>query len=486
MAFYLIYNLINAIFEPLITYLMKIKKGDILHNVSIGDLVAEGKCISKINDAVIFSKYTAPGDVVDLKVNRKKKSFYEASIVEIKEKSGNRVEPFCEHFGTCGGCKWQHIDYKTQIEYKEKQVFDAIERIGHQSGFEKMPIMSSEQTEFYRNKLEYTASDSRWLTYEQIKSGDEFDRRGLGFHVPGMFDKIIDINKCHLQNDESNNIRIAVKEFCKDNDIPFFNIRNKEGQLRNLIIRNTLAGELMVIVQLFFDDKKRESLMNFLENEFPEITSLLYVINNKGNETFHDLEIKTHSGKDHIVEEMEGLKFKIGPKSFYQTNSKQAEVLYSITKDFSQINADDVVYDLYTGTGTIANYVARDCKKVVGVEYVDAAIVDAKLNSEVNKIDNTVFYAGDMKDVFTDEFISNNGKPNVVITDPPRAGMHKDVVETLLRLEAPKIVYVSCNPATQARDIELFSEKYKLKKVQPVDMFPHTHHVESVALLELK
>lgn len=465
---------------------MKFKKGHILYNVEIGDLVAEGKCISKTDDKIIFSKYTAPGDVVDLKINKAKSKFYEASLVKIQKNSEKRVEPFCEHFGICGGCKIQHIDYQTQINAKEQQVFDALERIGHQTNFKKLPIVGSEKTIFYRNKLEYTASDSRWLTLEQIKSGEEFDRRGLGFHVHGMFDKVLDINKCHLQSDDSNKIRNAVRDFCIEHNIPFFNIRNKEGQLRNLIIRTTSTHELMVIVQFFYDDKNRELMMNFLQEEFPYITSLFYVINNKGNETFHDLKLICTYGKDHIIEKMGDLSFKIGPKSFYQTNSEQAEVLYAIAKNFAQLSPNDVVYDLYTGTGTIANYIARDCKKVVGVEYVEDAIEDAKINSEVNEIKNTIFYAGDMKKVLDDAFIKTNGTPDVIITDPPRAGMDTPVVEKLLDMEANRIVYVSCNPATQARDIELLSQKYKLVKVQPVDMFPHTHHVESVALLEIK
>lgn len=464
---------------------MKLKKGDIVHNVEIGDLVAQGKCISRIEDKVVFSTYTAPGDVVDLRIQRKKKTFYEASLEGIVKESPNRIAPFCEHYGVCGGCKWQHIDYATQLHFKEKQVYDAMERIGKTDDFEKLSILGSRKTSFYRNKLEFTASDSRWLTREQVQSGEEFDRRGLGFHVPGMFDKVIDIEKCYLQTESSNTIRNAVRDFCVQERIPFFNIREKTGQLRNLIIRTTTTGEIMVIVQLFYDDGKREKLLQFLKDEFSEITSLFYVINSKGNETFHDLDVILASGKDHIIEKMNDLQFKIGPKSFYQTNAEQAEVLYQVARQFAALKSTDIVYDLYTGTGTIANYIAGNCEKVVGVEYVDAAIEDAKINSDLNGITNTSFYAGDMKDVLNQRFIDQNGHPDVIITDPPRAGMHEDVIKMLLRIGAKKMVYVSCNPATQARDVELLSAKYTLIKVQPVDMFPQTYHVECISLLEL-
>lgn len=464
----------------------KRKPQPLLENILITDIAAEGKAIAKVDGMAVFVPFAVPGDIVDIQITRKKKSYAEGRVVRFEEYSKTRAVPFCEHFGVCGGCKWQNLPYEEQLRFKHKQVMDNLERIGKVDLPEPSYIMGAPETTFYRNKLEFTFSNKRWLTEEEIGSDKEFENmNSLGFHIPGMFDKVLNINKCWLQDDLSNKIRNSVRDFCNSSDYTFFDIRKQEGMMRTLMIRNTSIGELMVIVVFFEDDEeKRNKLMEHISNEFPQITSLLYVINQKGNDTITDQEVITYKGADAIYEEMEGLKFKIGPKSFYQTNSEQAYHLYEVAREFAQLSGDELVYDLYTGTGTIANFVARNAKKVIGIEYVDEAIEDAKENSINNKIDNTLFYAGDMKDILNQEFINEHGRPDVIITDPPRAGMHDDVINTILFAEPQRIVYVSCNPATQARDINLLDVKYKVVKIQPVDMFPHTHHVENVVLLE--
>lgn len=462
-------------------------KNKVIPNLLIERIAAEGKCVAHHEGKVVFVQNVAPGDVVDVRINRGKSSFMEGEAIRFHEYSKDRIEPFCSHFGTCGGCKWQHINYDLQKTYKRQQVVDQFTRIAKVDIPEVMPILGSEKTQYYRNKLDFTFSNNRWLTREEINSGEAFERNALGFHIPKMFDKIIDIEHCYLQGGLSNDIRNKLREFALKEGLSFYDIRNQHGLLRNLIIRTTSTGETMVIVQ--FGENEPEGVkktMEFLHQEFPNLTSLLYIINLKKNETFHDQEVITFAGRDFIVEEMEGLKFRVGPKSFYQTNSDQAYELYKVARDFAELKGDEVVYDLYTGTGTIANFVAKQAKEVIGIEYVEAAIADAKINSQINGINNTIFYAGDMKDLLNDEFISKHARPDVIITDPPRAGMHEDVVNMLLKLEAPKIVYVSCNPATQARDVALLAEKYTVDKIQPVDMFPQTYHVENVVRLTLK
>lgn len=467
----------------------------ILENIAVIDASSDGSSVARTEEYVIFIKGAVPGDLVDVQVTRKKSKYREATAINIKQASDKRVDPICEHFGTCGGCKWQNMSYEWQLFYKQKQVTDALTRLAKIELPEIQPILGSAKTYNYRNKLEFTFSNKKWLTKAQIDdktiafgSGEgEINRNALGFHIPGMFDKILDISTCHLQEEPSNAIRNEVKAYALANNLTFFDLREQIGLLRNIIIRSTSTGEWMVIVSFFYNDKENiAALLNHLAAKFPQITSLQYVINPKKNDTISDLDIVSFKGQDSIYEQMEGLKFKIGPKSFYQTNSDQAYELYKITRDFAGIQSSDVVYDLYTGTGTIANFVAHQAQKVVGVEYVPAAIEDAKINSQINNISNTVFYAGDMKDVLNDAFIKENGKPSVVITDPPRAGMHDDVTNKILEMEPQRIVYVSCNPATQARDLQLLDAKYKVTKVQPVDMFPQTHHVENVVLLELK
>ena len=467
----------------------KKKQLPLLEKVTITGVAAEGKAIAKGNDYVVFVPYVAPGDVVDIQLTRKKNSYAEGRAVYFHEYSDKRAEPFCEHFGTCGGCKWQHLPYEEQLNYKHQQVVDSLTRIGKVDLGEVSPILGSEKTRFYRNKLEFTFSNKKWLTEEQIKSDMTFDNmNALGFHIPGMFDKVLDVNDCWLQSELSNKIRLAVRAYCfKHEGYPFFDLRNQNGFMRTLMIRTASTGDLMVVMVFYYEDvEKREALMAHIAEKFPEITSLQYVINEKCNDTITDQEICLFAGKDHIVEEMEGLKFKVRAKSFYQTNSEQAYNLYKITRDFAALTGDEIVYDLYTGTGTIANFVSRKARKVVGVEYVPEAIEDAKVNSSINNIENTSFYAGDMKDILTADFIRENGQPDVIITDPPRAGMHDDVISTILEAAPQRIVYVSCNPATQARDLSLLDAKYVVRKVQPVDMFPHTHHVENVVLLEKK
>lgn len=464
----------------------KKKQLPIIEGVEITDIAAEGKAIAKIDDMVVFIPYVVPGDVMDLQLTRKKNKYAEGKPIRFISYSPNRTEAFCEHFGTCGGCKWQILPYSEQLKYKQKQVVDNLTRIGKIELPKIDPILGSEKTEFYRNKLEFTFSNKKWLTLEQINSGESFDNmNALGFHIPGMFDKVLDINKCWLQDDISNQIRNFIRQYCNDNDYTFFNLRDQGGLMRNIIIRTSSTGELMLIVVFYENDrKKREALLDAIAEKFPQITSLLYIINEKANDTITDQVVLNWKGKDYIYEEMEGLKFKIGPKSFYQTNSEQAYNLYKITRDFAQLTGKELVYDLYTGTGTIANFVARQAEKVIGIEYVEDAIEDAKFNSQNNGVENTLFYAGDMKDILTLDFINEHGRPDVIITDPPRAGMHDDVIKSILFAEPIRIVYVSCNPATQARDLSLLDEKYKVIKVQPVDMFPHTHHVENVVLLE--
>lgn len=460
----------------------------ILENITITDVAAEGKAIAKIDDMVVFVSYVVPGDVVDLQVTRKKSKYAEARPLRFLTYSKERQEAFCEHFGICGGCKWQILPYPQQLKYKQKQVFDNLSRIAKVQLPEILPILGSEKTEFYRNKLEFTFSNKKWLTQEEIDLDSRFDNLdALGFHIPGMFDKVLDINKCWLQDDISNRIRNFIKQYCKQHGYTFFDLRNQHGLMRNLIVRTSSIGQVMLIV-VFFEDRKqeRESLMSAIQEHFPEITSLLYIINQKANDTISDQEVVTWSGNDCIYEEMEGLKFKIGPKSFYQTNSEQAHNLYSVARELAGLTGDELVYDLYTGTGTIANFVAKQARQVIGIEYVEDAIEDAKFNSELNKIENTLFYAGDMKDILTETFITEHGRPDVIITDPPRAGMHNDVIDAILFAAPKRIVYVSCNPATQARDIQLLDAGYSVDYVRPVDMFPHTHHVENVVLLVKK
>ncbi|ADV49889.1 23S rRNA (uracil(1939)-C(5))-methyltransferase RlmD [Cellulophaga sp. E16_2] len=463
------------------------KTKTIFENVTVVDAGAKGKTIGKAPDGrVIFLNNTVPGDVVDVQTTKKRKAYFEGTAINFHTLSDKRVTPVCQHFGTCGGCKWQDMGYDHQLFYKQKEVENNLRRIGHLELPEITPILGSKKQYFYRNKMEFSFSDSRWLSLDEIKSDEEIkDRNALGFHIPGMWDKILDIEKCHLQEDPSNAIRLETKDFALKNDMSFFNPRNQHGLLRTMMIRTTSTGEIMVMVQFFENDKnKRELLLNHLQLKFPEITALLYVVNEKQNDTIYDQEIVCFAGRDHIFEEMEGLKFKINAKSFYQTNSDQAYELYKITRDFAGLTGNELVYDLYTGTGTIAQFVAKKAKKVVGIEAVPEAIEDAKANAIFNKIENTSFFAGDMKNIFNEEFIRENGTPDIIITDPPRDGMHKDVVAQILAIAPQKVVYVSCNSATQARDLELMKDDYKITKTQAVDMFPQTHHVENVVLLE--
>lgn len=467
---------------------MKKKPRKILENIEITDMSSEGMGVARLEGKVIFTEKAVPGDVVDVEVHKSKKSFSEGIIAALKVASPLRIPAACQHFGVCGGCKWQHISYAEQLKFKKKIVQDAFERIGKISVAHMPDVLGCENNFFYRNKLEFAFTDRRWLTVEEINSGQDFEHRNaLGFHVPGSFSGVIDIEKCWLQADPSNQIRLAVKNFALKNNYPFFDLKGQTGLMRNLMVRTTSIGEILVLVSFYENDtEKIESLMHYLSETFPQITSLQYVHNPKRNDTIYDLEPVVYKGKDHIIEQLGNYKFKIGTKSFFQTNSVQAKVLYDVTKEFAGLKADDVVYDLYTGVGSIALYVSGDCKKVVGIEQIEPAIADAKLNAQLNNVSNCTFYAGDVRMVLKDEFIAANGRPDVVITDPPRAGMHEDVVKTLLQLAAPKIVYVSCNAATQARDLQLLSEKYEVTRIQPVDMFPHTTHIENVALLVLK
>ena len=456
-----------------------------IEGLHITTLAAEGKAMGKVDNQVVFVPMTVPGDVVDVQVRKHHRRYMEASVVRYVERSSLRVEPFCEHFGVCGGCKWQNLPYDEQLKQKTKQVEDQLVRIGHLNIPEVRPCLGSERTREYRNKLEFTFADRRWLTYEEIASGGDIESTpAVGFHIPGCFDKVLDIRKCHLQVDLSNRIRLSIKNFCIEHGYSFHNARAHEGLMRTMVVRTASTGEVMVIVVFNENDKERiDALMGYIEREFKEITSLIYMINEKWNDSLGDREPICYAGKDHIVEQMEGLQFKVGPKSFYQTNSEQAYELYKVTREFAELQPTDTLYDLYTGTGTIANFCARAARKVVGVEYVPEAIEDAKINSAINGIENTTFYAGDMKDVLSDEFVQRNGRPDVIILDPPRAGVDERVLEVIMRAAPERMVYVSCNPSTQARDLAILDSMYEIVAVQPVDMFPHTHHVENVVKL---
>lgn len=464
----------------------KRKELPLIPSLEILRVGAEGNAVARWGELVVFVPYAAPGDVADVKLDRKKHSYAEGHIETLITPSSHRVEPFCEHFGVCGGCRWQHLAYAEQIKAKQQQVEDALRRIAKVELPEISPILGSEHIKEYRNKMEYTFSNKKWLTWEQVKSGvEETDRDAAGFHIPGCFDKVLDIRKCHLQDDLGNRLRLHVKNYAKAHGLSFYDLKNQTGLLRTMMIRILTTGEVMVV--LSFGENLPEAINGVLDDlraNFPGITSLMYVVNTKANDTIADLDIKLHSGRPYLEEEMEGLRFRIGPKSFYQTNSRQAYLLYKVARDFAGLTGEELVYDLYTGTGTIANFIARNAKKVIGIEYVEDAIADAKLNASVNGLANTEFYAGDMKDVLKREFIEEHGHPDVMIVDPPRAGMHADVVNVILEAEPSRIVYVSCNPATQARDLALLDSKYRVTAVQPVDMFPHTHHVENVVRLE--
>lgn len=464
----------------------KRNKKPLIQALRIEGTASEGKSFGRWNDKIVFTKYTAPGDVVDVQLTKNRSSHAEGNVVAFIEKSDLRVEPFCEHFGTCGGCKWQHLPYDYQLEQKNQQVFDNLSRIGGIELPDFEPILGAAKTQYYRNKMEFTFSNKRWLTNEQIKSDEEFERRGLGFHIPGAFDKVLDLNNCYLQSTISDTIRKEIKRYALEHDLSFFDIRDQVGLLRNLMIRSGAEGELMVLVSFFEDTDAVLPLMEHVKASFPEISSLMYVINPKKNDTMEGLEPICFSGNDHIVEKMEDLTFKVNPKSFFQTNSEQALNLYSVVRDFAGLTGKEVVYDLYSGTGTIGLFLAKQCKQVVGVEYVDDAVKMAEENMQINHVEHAKYFAGDMKDLLNKDFIAEHGKPDVVITDPPRAGMHEDVVNVMLEMAAEKIVYVSCNPATQARDLKLLDVKYKVERVRPVDMFPQTHHIENVVLLTLK
>jgi 23S rRNA (uracil1939-C5)-methyltransferase len=460
----------------------------VLEKVLITDIGAEGNALARVDNQVVFVPMLIPGDVVDIRVRKKRKKYLEGSVVRFHEYSEDRIKPACRHFGVCGGCRWQHLPYRLQLHYKEKQVKDNLARIGKIPFQDISPIMGSQDIYNYRNKLEYTFSDKRWLTREEVNSDSFFEQEdALGFHIPGLFDKVLDIRECHLQPDPSNSIRDAVRRFAHKNGYRFFNLRQQTGFLRNLIIRNSSDGKVMVIVVFFHDEpERRNALLDHLASQFPEISSLFYIINSKKNDSLSDQEPVHYKGDDHLTEIMDGLRFRIGPKSFYQTNTGQALKMYRIARDFAGLTGSEIVYDLYSGTGTIACFVASGASKVIGIEYIEDAVADAVFNSEMNKITNTEFIAGDIKKVLSDQFLSDYGYPDVIITDPPRAGMHEDVVKTIIKASPQRIVYISCNPSTQARDILILSEKYGVKAVQPVDMFPQTHHVENVVLLTLR
>lgn len=466
----------------------KKKSLPVLENITITDYAAEGKALARVNELVVFVPFAVPGDVVDLQVRRKKHSYCEAEIIRFIKYSERRVKPFCQHFGICGGCKWQNIPYDEQLRMKQKQVYDQLTRIGKVNLPEFNQILGSVKTQGYRNKLEFGCSNRRWLTQDEIASGSGFTQmNAVGFHITGAFDKILPIEKCWLMDDLQNKIRNAIRDYAYEHDMVFYDIRKQCGLLRDIMVRNSDTGEWMVLIQFHYEKDEDEviakNLLQHIADSFPEITSLLYVNNQKGNDTFNDLNIEVFKGNDYIYETMDGLTFKVGAKSFYQTNTKQAYHLYSVVRDFANLTGNELVYDLYTGTGTIANFVSRYAKRVIGIEYVPEAIEDAKINSEINNISNTLFFAGDMKDILTESFISENGTPDIIITDPPRAGMHPDVVQTIIKTAPKRIVYVSCNPATQARDLSLLDNLYEVVAVQPVDMFPHTPHVENVVLL---
>ncbi len=457
----------------------------VIEGLEINALAAEGNAIGRHGDMVVFVPFGAPGDIVNVKLEKKKKSYANGRIVSFLHKSDCRVEPRCEHFTICGGCRWQHLPYEVQLQSKRQQVVDALERIAKVDLPEIAPTLGSSNIWEYRNKMEYTFSNRCWLTFEQLESGEEFpDRDAAGFHIPGAFDKVLDITKCHLQDNLGNRIRLFIKKYGKEHNLSFYDLKAQSGFLRTLMIRIASTGEVMVVMAVGEDRPDEiEALMHAVANEFPEISSLMYAVNTKVNDTLGDIDIIAYKGKPYIEEEMEGLKFRVGPKSFYQTNSLQAYELYKVARNFAQLSGEELVYDLYTGTGTIANFVSKQARKVIGIEYVEDAVADARINASVNGIDNVEFFAGDMKDVLNDDFIAHHGRPDVMIVDPPRAGMHTDVVETILRAEPKAIVYVSCNPATQARDLALLDCKYGVEAVQPVDMFPHTHHVENVIRL---
>jgi 23S rRNA (uracil1939-C5)-methyltransferase len=459
-----------------------------LEQIAITGIAAEGKAIARTEGLVIFVPYVVPGDVVDLQIVRKKNRYAEGKVIRFHRLSDCRETPFCEHFGVCGGCKWQHLPYSEQLRYKQQQVIDTLERIGQIELPPVSQILGSAKTCFYRNKLEFTFSDKRWLTETEVQSQELFhNMEALGFHIPGMFDKVLDINKCWLQDDVSNQIRLEIKAFCLTHNYSFFNLRNQCGLMRNIIIRTSTTGEVMLVVVFFeHDAEKIQILLQHIADTFPQLSSLLYIVNTKANDTITDREVFVFKGNDCIYEQMEGLRFKIGAKTFYQTNSDQASRLYGIVRDFAALSGNELIYDLYTGAGTIACFLARMARQVIGIEYVPEAVEDARQNSAINQITNTAFYAGDMKDLLNSEFISQHGHPDVIIADPPRAGMHADVIQAILFAAPHRIVYVSCNPATQARDLNLLSKTYCVTKIQPVDMFPHTHHVENVVLLEKK
>ena len=464
----------------------RIKELPLLEKVKITDIGAEGNAIARVNNIVVFVPMLVPGDIVDIQVTKKRKKYMEGNVIRFHEYSPDRIKPRCYHFGVCGGCRWQHLPYDLQLFYKEKQVRDNLTRIGKVEIPEISPIIGSSEIYMYRNKLEYTFSDRRWLKREEYDSDhNSVNEDALGFHIPGHFDRVLDIRECHLQPDPSNAIRDAVRRYAHKKSLSFFNIRQQSGFLRNLIIRNTSDGKMMVIVVFFLDEPERiKDLLDFIGKEFPRVISLFYIINTKRNDSLADQVPVLYKGEDHLIEEVEGLKFRIGPKSFYQTNTRQYIRLYKVARDFAGLTGNEFVYDLYTGTGTIANFVAGSARVVTGIEYIEDSVRDAMINSEINNIRNTHFFAGDIKTILNEQFITGNGKPDIIITDPPRAGMHQDVVRSIVNASPEKIVYISCNPASQARDILLFSGKYKITRVQPVDMFPHTHHVENVVLLE--
>ncbi len=461
-------------------------RNKIFENVRIETVAAEGKCFTQINGLAVFVAGVAPGDVVDLKIVRKKKSYLEGRAIKFHEYSKQRVEPFCEHFGLCGGCKWQHLDYQYQIEAKRQQVIDNFQRIGKFDFPEVNPIIPSVNTKYYRNKLEFTFSNKRWLSHEEVKSEVKIERDGLGFHIPRQFDKIVDIKNCYLQKEPSNEIRNAIRDFAVEHQLSFYNINNFTGLLRNLVVRTSSTGQLMIIVQFGEKDHKGIALvMDFVELQFTQITSLYYVINLKKNETFHDQELILHSGNPTIEEKIDEFKFKIGPKSFFQTNTEQAQKLYAKALQMAQLDGSEIVYDLYTGTGTIANYMAKQAQKVVGIELIKEAIDDAKKNATLNNISNSEFFYGDISDTLSMDLFEKHGSPDVIITDPPRAGMHSDVIDAIIEAKPKRIVYISCNPATQARDLIKLTENYNIEEVQPFDMFPHTHHLENIVSLKI-
>lgn len=456
-------------------------------NIEIVDAASDGTAVAKVNDMVVFIPYGAPGDIVDIQIVKKKKSFKVGKIVDIKIPSSCRVEPFCSHYGLCGGCKWQHLDYQAQLKYKQKQVVDALMRIGKITVDDISQIIPSDKTTFYRNKLEFTFSNFKWMTEGEYKKDEDRNLNGVGFHLSGMFDRIVDIDKCYFQQDPSNQIRNAIRNYAMERGITFYNVKKHEGFLRNLIIRFSNSGGLMVVLVVNDNDEQvLFPLLDYVKDSFPQITSLMYVVNQKFNDDIGDQTVITYYGDDHLIETMEDLKFYVGPKSFYQTNHEQALKLYQVARDFADLQGDEVVYDLYTGTGTIALFVSGRAKKVVGIEYVEQAVENANVNAVINGIENTSFFAGDMAKILTKEFIATHGKPDVIITDPPRAGMHDSVIAQILDCKPRKIVYVSCNPATQARDINLLSSSYEVGRIQPVDMFPHTQHVENVVELILR